>query len=100
MYSCLLVYPQSIMGAVTSGKDMYLPKNISEIAALNYQPKHIADRSVIIAPRPMKTLQSHSKFAHQWQIQWEIDHGSRWSNPLTGWTSTNDPMNAVTVSCF
>lgn len=28
-----------------------------------------------------------------WKVQWEDSYTQRWTNPLMGWTSTNDPLS-------
>jgi len=28
-----------------------------------------------------------------WRLQWEDEQTQRWSNPLMGWTGTNDPLS-------
>jgi NADH dehydrogenase (ubiquinone) Fe-S protein 4 len=78
-----------------SGKELHVPKNITEVAALSGVPAEHAKRTVVITQRMNKTLQSGQKFVHQWQIYWK--NTERWSNPLMGWTSSADPMSNVKV---
>lgn len=59
-------------------------------------PAEHQNRTVIIAPRVLKTLQSGTAGKEQWQIYWP--NSIRWTNPLMGWTSTSDPMSNVVVS--
>lgn len=80
---------------VGSGKDLDVPENISEIAALSGMPAEHAARTVTIAQRAIKTSQGASSFSHQWQITWKPQE--RWQNPLMGWTSSADPMASVRV---
>lgn len=82
--------------AVGSGADLHVPKNIAEMAALSGMPADHAARTVIIAPRQFKSVQSGQAFAHQWQITWK--NADRWKNPLMGWVSSADPMAQVKVS--
>ncbi len=51
---------------------------------------------VVIGPRKLKTIQSGSKFANQWSIQWKQED-PRFSNPLMGWTASSDPMGGIKV---
>ena len=53
------------------------------------------DLKVVIQPRYFKTVQSGTKYAHQWQIRWKTS--VKWRNPLMGWTSSADPMGNVQV---
>ena len=88
--------PKSLSEGIGSGKDLYNPKNVTEVAALSGMPEEQARRTVVIAQRQFKTLQSGSKYNEQWQITWKTEN--RWTNPLMGYTSTNDPMSNVKVS--
>ena len=76
---------------------MHVPKNIKEMAAtFSGMPAEHANRTVTIAPRQHKTLQSAEKLSHVWMITW--DNQERWMNPLMGWTSSADPMSNVRLS--
>ena len=76
---------------------MHVPKNITEMAAtFSGMPAEHANRTVIIAPRQHKTVQSAEKLSHIWMITWE--DRERWMNPLMGWTSSADPMSNVRLS--
>eukprot|EP01039_Chlorochromonas_danica_P011004 gene11004-12252_t len=87
------VQPTTITQGLGSGKDLYIPKDLSEMAVLSGMPVEQAQRTVIIAPRLLKSLQSGGKYANQWQITWP--NQARWSNGLMGWTGTSDPMSNV-----
>lgn len=73
-----------------------LPLNPAEIAVFNGFPSEHQKRTVIIAPRPDKTMQSGQAHIHEWTITWK--NRERWSNPLMGWTSNADPMSNVKLS--
>ncbi len=88
--------PQSLVQGLGSGKELHVPKNLTEIAALSGVPAEQAKRTVIITQRMNKTLQSGQKFVDQWQIYWK--NSERWTNPLMGWTSSADPMSNVKVN--
>lgn len=96
MIYSILVQPKTITQGLGSGKDLYIPKDLSEMAVLSGMPAEHAQRTVIIAPRILKSLQSGGKYANQWQISWP--NQARWSNGLMGWTGTSDPMSNVKVS--
>ncbi len=84
------------MQGLGSGKELHVPKNLTEVAALSGVPAEQAKRTVIITQRMNKTLQSGQKFVDQWQIYWK--NSERWTNPLMGWTSSADPMSNVKVN--
>ncbi len=88
--------PQSLVQGLGSGKELHVPKNLTEVAALSGVPAEQAKRTVIITQRMNKTLQSGQKFVDQWQIYWK--NSERWTNPLMGWTSSADPMSNVKVN--
>lgn len=62
--------PQSLTTALGSGKELHIPKNITEMAALSGMPSEQAKRTVLIAPRVLKSVQSGQRLANQWQIKW------------------------------
>ena len=53
-----------------SGRDVHIPENVSEIAALTGMPAEHQKRRVYIAPVPFKTSQSGYASAHLWTITW------------------------------
>ncbi|KAJ1442234.1 ETC complex I subunit conserved region-domain-containing protein, partial [Ochromonadaceae sp. CCMP2298] len=79
-----------------SGKDLHVPANVAELAVLNGMPSEHASRTVLIGQRMLKSVQSGSATAHQWQITWK--NQERWSNPLMGWTSSADPMSSMKLN--
>jgi len=50
--------PSSFSQILPSGKDLYVAANMSEIAALSGMPEEHQRRTVVIAPRMLKTMQS------------------------------------------
>lgn len=40
-----------------------------------------------------QSVQNGTQNMIAWRLQWEDDHTKRWVNPLTGWTSTSDPLS-------
>ncbi len=89
-------HPKTLTMITGTGKELDVPKNISELAALNGMPQDQANRTVVIAQRMLKSLQSGQRLVNQWQIYWKTTE--RWSNPLMGWASTADPMSNVKVN--
>lgn len=79
-------FPASIEAAPSRGQD---------IQKLSGMPDEVLKQQVIIEPRPRRSTQQGSSYAHQWQIVWPV--GERWKNPLMGWTSTADPMSNMRV---
>merc|ERR1711871_961506 len=91
------VVPTGFADMITEGNDLHVPKNIKEMAAtFSGMPAEHAKRTVTIAPKQHKTLQSAEKLSHIWMITWE--HQERWMNPLMGWTSSADPLSNVRLS--
>jgi len=50
--------PSSFSQILPSGKDLYVAANMSEMAALTGMPEEHQRRTVVIAPRQLKTMQS------------------------------------------
>ncbi len=65
----LTVNREMMLGA-PSGRDVHIPENITEIAALSGMPAEHQKRRVYIAPVPFKTTQSGYASAHLWTITW------------------------------
>eukprot|EP00286_Rhodomonas_abbreviata_P000941 CAMPEP_0181290684 /NCGR_PEP_ID=MMETSP1101-20121128/1546_1 /TAXON_ID=46948 /ORGANISM="Rhodomonas abbreviata, Strain Caron Lab Isolate" /LENGTH=224 /DNA_ID=CAMNT_0023394987 /DNA_START=1 /DNA_END=675 /DNA_ORIENTATION=+ len=76
-----------------SGEDLYLPEDITEMTALSCMPEVHSNRTVLIQPRVLKSLQSGDSGAHHWTLTWK--NQERWTNPLMGYTSSADPMAQV-----
>jgi hypothetical protein len=87
--------PKSIVAGMPATPQS-LPDDASEIAVFNGFPAEHQNRTVMIAPRFDKTMQSGQGHIHQWQITWK--NRERWSNPLMGWTSSADPMSNVKLT--
>lgn len=78
-----------------TGSDLHVPKNIAELAVFNGMPAEHQKRTVLIAQRPQRTVQSGFSNTHQWALKWKSME--KWSNPLMGWSSSADPMGSVEV---
>ena len=81
---------------VGTGIELHTPRDITEMAVFSGMPTEQKNRTVVIAPRMNKTLQSGGATNHLWQITWK--NQERWSNPLMGWTSTADPMSNLKLT--
>lgn len=57
--------------------------------------EHIKTRTVRIYKPPKNAMQSGTDNINFWQI--EFDTRERWENPLMGWNSSGDPMQALRV---
>ena len=91
------ISPKSLTGGVLpSGVELHRPKDMTEISVLTGMPAEHKNRTVVIAPRELKTMQSGDGNAYQWQISWK--NRQRWSNPLMGWTSTADPLSNLKLT--
>lgn len=88
--------PKTLTDVLGSGTELHVPEDMTEIQALTGMPKEQQNRTVLIAPRQLKTLQSGDSQSYQWQLTWK--NGNRWNNPLMGWSSTNDPQAQVKLS--
>lgn len=62
--------PQSLTIAIGTGKELHIPKNITEMAALSGMPTEQTKRMVLIGPRVLKSVQSGQRLANQWQLKW------------------------------
>mmetsp|Transcript_37904 Transcript_37904/g.49905 ORF Transcript_37904/g.49905 Transcript_37904/m.49905 type:complete len:251 (+) Transcript_37904:70-822(+) len=67
------------------------PANPAEIAALDGMLEKQAKRTVIIRQKPKSAMTSGLEATKSFTLSWK--QGTRWSNPLMGWTSTDDPMS-------
>lgn len=59
-----------MMFGAPTGRDVHIPENITEIAALSGMPSEHQKRRVNIAPVPWKTTQSGYASSHLWTITW------------------------------
>lgn len=87
-------YPKTMIPGPSH--DLHVLADPSEIKALSGMPQVHKERRVKVAPRFLNTMQSGTRTAHQWEISWPASE--RWSNPLTGWTSTADPHGSMKLS--
>jgi hypothetical protein len=62
----------------------YMPEDKSERAVFNGFPAEHQSRTVLISPRPDKTMQSGQGHVHQWQITWKQPRRIANTNKLYG----------------
>ena len=61
-----------LQGDVKPAIAQAMPANPSEVAVFSGMPSEHAARTVMIAPRPNKTMQNGEGYLHQWQITWQV----------------------------
>ena len=96
LFLLYLAKPKTLSEVVGTGIELHTPRDITEMSVFSGMPTEQKNRTVVIAPRMNKTLQSGGATNHLWQITWK--NQERWSNPLMGWTSTADPMSNVKLT--
>jgi len=69
------------------------PKYKTEIAMISGQPVKEASRTVAIYKPTRNSMQSGSYQTRNWKI--EFDSQERWENPLMGWASSADALQAI-----
>ncbi|KCV69473.1 NADH dehydrogenase (ubiquinone) Fe-S protein 4 [Fonticula alba] len=73
-----------------------LAKFRSDIGATSGQPVQHAARTVRIIRPPMNAMQSGTFQTRYYKIEFDVNQ--RWENPLMGWTSSNDPLQAIDMA--
>jgi len=66
-------------------------ENLEEVSAIQFLPEVIKQRKVRIFKPTRSAMQSATHKFKNWQLS--FDNQERWINPLTGWTSTGDPLS-------
>ncbi|TPX35187.1 hypothetical protein SeMB42_g07208 [Synchytrium endobioticum] len=64
-----------------------------EADAVSGAPPEISRRQIRIYKPSRTAMQQGTNKADDWRIEFEVQ--SRWENPLIGWTSSGDPMQAT-----
>jgi len=72
-----------------------LPENVAECAALDCMPKKQRDRTAVIRQIKKNAMSSGTMKTRGWI--WHCKNQGEWTNPLTGWTSSADPMISVNL---
>eukprot|EP00614_Pseudopedinella_elastica_P001264 CAMPEP_0172605932 /NCGR_PEP_ID=MMETSP1068-20121228/26118_1 /TAXON_ID=35684 /ORGANISM="Pseudopedinella elastica, Strain CCMP716" /LENGTH=232 /DNA_ID=CAMNT_0013408475 /DNA_START=69 /DNA_END=767 /DNA_ORIENTATION=+ len=73
-----------------------LPENVAEVATLDCMPAQQKGRKVVIHAEAQHAMTSGVDKIKGWTLYWK--HEERWTNPLTGWTSSADPMTSVKLT--
>lgn len=68
---------------------------VIKASAASGVPDHVTQRSVRIFRPTKNAMQSGKANSKSWRIEWETQ--DRWENPLMGWISSADPMQATRV---
>lgn len=73
-----------------------LPAVRSEVNTLDHAPDSILKREVLIYKKTKSAMTSGLSKTRCWSLHFQ--HADRWTNPLTGWSSSGDPMTTVDLS--
>lgn len=73
-----------------------LPANRSEVQTLDHTAESVLKREVYIYKKTKSSMTSGLSKTRCWSLHWK--HAERWTNPLTGWSSSGDPMTTVDMS--
>mmetsp|Transcript_9538 Transcript_9538/g.24243 ORF Transcript_9538/g.24243 Transcript_9538/m.24243 type:complete len:304 (+) Transcript_9538:293-1204(+) len=73
-----------------------LPANRKEVATLDHTPESVTERECIIMQKSQHAMTSGSGKTLAWVLF--FPNLARWTNQLTGWTSSADPMTTVELS--
>lgn len=63
------------------------------VQAFTGTPAEMLETRVVKIYQPSQGVQNANQNTLVWKMQWEDAQTERWSNPLMGWTSTNDPLS-------
>jgi len=79
----------------SSSLTKHVPSSIAyEAEVVNGTPAEILKRKVRIYIPVESTMQS-GQSGKQWKMDWDVV--DRWSNPVMGWASSADPMQALSI---
>jgi hypothetical protein len=67
-----------------------------QVATLDHTPKSVTSRTVVIHAEAKSAMTSGKEANKGWRLYWK--NAERWTNPLTGWTSSADPMTSVKMT--
>ena len=65
----------------------------ASLSAFTGAPSSQLEKRVVKIYQQAQTVQNATQNTIPWRVQWEDQQTRRWSNPLMGWTSTNDPLS-------
>jgi len=63
------------------------------MSAFTGAPVEMMETRVVKIYQQAQGVQNATQNMIPWRMQWEDDQTNRWTNPLMGWTSTNDPLS-------
>ena len=63
------------------------------MATLDHTPKSVSNRTVMIHNLSKSAMTSGMEAHKGWRLYWKPL--KEWTNPLTGWTSSGDPMTSI-----
>ena len=63
------------------------------IQAFTGAPQGMLESRVVKIYQQAQGVQNATQNMIPWRMQWEDAQTQRWTNPLMGWTSTNDPLS-------
>ena len=69
------------------------PTDPETMAAFTGAPAKMMETRVVKIFQYAQTVQNATQNMIPWRLQWDDDQTKRWTNPLTGWTSTSDPLS-------
>lgn len=85
--------------AKASGADKSVSKETAPavdketLQAFTGAPAAMMETRIVKIYQQPNTVQNATQNQIPWRMQWEDDQTNRWTNPLMGWTSTNDPLS-------
>lgn len=63
------------------------------LSAFTGAPAAMMETRVVKIYQQAQSVQNATQNMIPWRLQWDDDQTNRWTNPLMGWTSTNDPLS-------
>jgi NADH dehydrogenase (ubiquinone) Fe-S protein 4 len=73
-----------------------LPEDVTEVTTLDHMPAQQKGRTVVIHAEVQHAMTSGVEGTRGWKLYFK--NQQRWNNPLTGWTSSADPMTSVKMA--
>ena len=65
----------------------------ASLSAFTGAPSSQLETRVVKIYQQAQSVQNATQNMIPWRVQWEDQQTHRWTNPLMGWTSTNDPLS-------
>ena len=70
----------------------------STISTFTGAPTGMMESRVVKIYQQAQSVQNATQNMVAWRMQWEDEQTQRWTNPLMGWTSTNDPLSNTNMT--